>query len=68
MGLKADKQDLHELRIAFQAMDTDGDGHLTVKEFIEAEKKNKSGTSKLGKKWDDVLKNVDLDGDGKIDF
>jgi Ca2+-binding EF-hand superfamily protein len=26
------------------------------------------GSIKLGKKWEDVLINCDLDGDGKIDF
>ena len=48
-------------------MDIDGDGHISKDEFIAAEKKVK-GAIKLGDKWDDIMKNCDLDGDGKIDF
>lgn len=48
-------------------MDADGDGHISKDEFIAAEKKVK-GAIKLGDKWDDIMKNCDLDGDGKIDF
>ena len=67
MGLKGEKQDLNELRIAFQQLDVDGDGHISKDEFIAAEKKLKRAI-KLGDKWEEICKNVDLDGDGKIDF
>lgn len=36
-----------------------------MQEIIEAEKSNQF---KLGAQWADVLKKIDLDGDGKIDF
>ena len=48
-------------------MDIDGDGHISKDEFIAAEKKVK-GAIKLGDKWDDIMKNCDLDGDGNMDF
>jgi Ca2+-binding EF-hand superfamily protein len=67
MGLKADKADLHQLKIVFQQLDTDNDGHISKEEFIAAEKKIK-GASRLGNKWEEVIYNCDLDGDGKIDF
>lgn len=67
MGLKADKNDLNELRIAFKHFDLDNDGHLTKEEFKAAEKKLKVA-EKLGDKWEEVLQKCDLDGDGKIDF
>ena len=50
MGLKAEKSDLNNLQVAFQQLDTDGDGHISKDEFIAAEKKIK-GAIKLGNKW-----------------
>jgi len=47
-------------------MDTDNDGALTYKEIQAAEKTLKS--FKIGGKWQDIMKQCDLDGDGKIDF
>lgn len=38
LGLRYDKEDLVKLRIAFNNMDTDGDGALTMTEFMAAEK------------------------------
>jgi Ca2+-binding EF-hand superfamily protein len=67
MGLKAEKTDLHQLKVVFQQLDADGDGHISKEEFIAAEKKMKGGI-RLGNKWEDVLANCDLDGDGKIDY
>ena len=47
-------------------MDTNQDGTLSLDEIKQAESKLKS--FKIGGKWQDVLKQCDLDGDGKIDF
>jgi calcium-dependent protein kinase len=47
-------------------MNTKNDGHLSLKEIEEAE--GKILGFELGSKWSDVLKNCDLDGDGRIDF
>ena len=48
-------------------MDTDNDGHLTIAELEAA--RSQVHSLKLGDtKWIEVLKNCDLDGDGKIDF
>lgn len=64
--MRADKDDLKRLKVAFQSMDTDNDGSLTTKEIMAAEKTLK--TFKIGGKWQDIIKQCDLDGDGKIDF
>mmetsp|Transcript_12713 Transcript_12713/g.21415 ORF Transcript_12713/g.21415 Transcript_12713/m.21415 type:complete len:184 (+) Transcript_12713:1094-1645(+) len=66
MGLRADKEELQDLNIAFKQMDLDNDGTLSFEEIMAAEKDLQS--FKLGNKWRDVLKKCDLDGDGKIDF
>jgi len=66
MGLRADKDELNHLQLAFKQMDVDNDGTLSLDEIKAAEKK--LGLMKLGNKWKDVLKKCDLDGDGKIDF
>jgi Ca2+-binding EF-hand superfamily protein len=65
MGLRADKADLKELKISFEQMDVDKDGSLSYQEIMGAEKQLKT---KLGGKWKEVMKQCDLDGDGKIDF
>ena len=65
-GLKADKDELKKMKVAFMQMDTNQDGTLSMEEIKEAESKLKG--LKIGNKWQDVLKQCDLDGDGKIDF
>lgn len=48
-------------------MDSDGDGSLSYNEIQAAEKELKEFGLKFSK-WQDVLKQCDLDGDGRIDF
>ena len=67
MGLKGDKEDLANLKIAFKEMDTDMDGSLSLQEIEAAQGKLKKLGIKLGK-YQDIMKQCDLDGDGKIDF
>lgn len=66
MGLRADKADLKLLQISFNSIDQNNDGKLSVDEIKQAEKETKQ--FKLGAKWEDVLKECDLNGDGFIDF
>ena len=42
------------------------DGSLSYKEIMASESILKK--LKLGNKWQDVMRQCDLDGDGKIDF
>ena len=67
MGLKGDKEDLANLKIAFKEMDTDMDGSLSLQEIEAAQGKLKKLGIKLGK-YQYIMKQCDLDGDGKIDF
>lgn len=66
LGLRYDKEDLVKLRIAFNNMDKDGDGSLSMAEIMAAEKELGQLTHQI--KWKEVLRQCDLDGDGKIDF
>lgn len=66
LGLRSDKEDLQQLKIAFNKMDKDGDGSLSYKE-IEASEKELAEYNFRGK-WKEIIKQCDLDGDGRIDF
>ena len=67
LGLRADKEDLKRLKAVFETIDKDMDGSLSYKE-IEAAEKTLKGELKIQGKWKDIMKQCDLDGDGKIDF
>lgn len=67
MGIKADNQDLKLLKAQFQSIDKNNDGTLTVDEFKLAQK-SIPGLKIKQNKWEDVLKECDLDGNGSIDF
>lgn len=66
LGLRSDKDELNTLKIAFNKMDSDGDGALTYKEIEKAEKELKEFNIKG--KWKEIMQQCDLDGDGRIDF
>ncbi|KAJ7344133.1 hypothetical protein JRQ81_000083 [Phrynocephalus forsythii] len=58
---------VRELKIAFREFDTDGDGMISVSELRQAV------TALLGEQLnaqevDEILKDVDLNGDGSVDF
>lgn len=67
MGLKADKSDLKVLKQQFYMIDTNNDGTLSVDEFKAASKKL-PGFSLGGNKWEQIIQESDLDGNGTIDF
>ena len=64
VGVKADKDDLKEMKTLFQQMDKNNDGTLTLDEIKAANKKRFN----FGDKWEAVMQKIDLDGNGKIDF
>ncbi len=63
---KLSEEQVAELKQAFAAMDTNGDGQVTKEEL-------KSLLSQLGESVDDavideMIKIADVNGDGKVDF
>ncbi len=63
---KLSEEQVAELKQAFAAMDTNGDGQVTKEEL-------KSLLSQLGEAVDDavideMIKIADVNGDGKVDF
>tara|TARA_B110000285_G_C14962238_1_gene532251 strand:- start:388 stop:819 length:432 start_codon:yes stop_codon:yes gene_type:complete len=67
MDLKFDKNNMKEMREIFLKVDSNNDGVISIDEFKAAQKKVKCFS--LGKlKWDTILRRIDLDGDGKLDY
>ncbi|KAM9764498.1 calcium-binding protein 4 [Dama dama] len=58
---------LRELRIAFREFDRDRDGRITVAELREAAPAL-LGEPLVGPELDEMLQDVDLNGDGTVDF
>ncbi|XP_007943132.1 calcium-binding protein 4 [Orycteropus afer afer] len=72
MGPKLREETAHmlgvrELRVAFQEFDKDRDGRITVAELREA-MPALLGEPLAGAELDEVLREVDLNGDGTVDF
>ena len=57
--------DEKQLKISFSFFDKDGSGTVTVEELKEALGIGKNIDEKV---WEDVIKEVDENGDGEIDF
>ena len=55
-----------KLREGFQIFDKDGNGMIDSNEMREVV--GKKLDSKYSEFWDNLLKEVDINGDGKIDF
>ncbi|XP_077627531.1 calcium-binding protein 4 [Crocuta crocuta] len=72
MGPKLREETAHmlgvrELRIAFREFDTDRDGRITVAELRQAAPAL-LGEPLVGPELDEMLREVDLNGDGTVDF
>ena len=65
-GMNQDKSELRRLKAAFQKLDANNDGHISTTEIRTQEKELREAA--LGREWKEVLKQCDLDGDGKMDF
>ncbi|KAL8182800.1 UNVERIFIED_CONTAM: Calcium-binding protein 2 [Gekko kuhli] len=63
----ADMIGVKELRDAFREFDTNGDGQISVAELREAMRKL-LGQQLNYREVDEILKDVDLNGDGLVDF
>ena len=63
-GLKVEKSDLKTLKRQFQILDSNQDGTLDVNEF----KQICSKVSSFSKEFKESFKDIDLDGNGRIDF
>ncbi|NWY70328.1 CABP2 protein, partial [Erithacus rubecula] len=63
----ADMIGIKELRDAFREFDTNGDGQISVPELREAMRKL-LGQQLNYREVDEILKDVDLNGDGLVDF
>ncbi|KAJ8416493.1 hypothetical protein AAFF_G00357810 [Aldrovandia affinis] len=58
---------VRELKCAFNQFDCDGDGQITVEELKEAMKSHLGVKLKKGE-LEEILKELDLNGDGNLDF
>ncbi|XP_044537986.1 calcium-binding protein 4 [Gracilinanus agilis] len=72
MGPKLREETAHmvgirELRIAFREFDADRDGRITVAE-LRAAAPSLLGEPLVGPELDEILREVDLNGDGHVDF
>uniref|UniRef100_A0A3Q3WJZ8 EF-hand domain-containing protein n=1 Tax=Mola mola TaxID=94237 RepID=A0A3Q3WJZ8_MOLML len=63
----ADMIGVKELRDAFKEFDSDGDGQISLGELREAMKKL-MGEQLNHREIDEILRDVDLNGDGQVDF
>ncbi|XP_062372509.1 calcium-binding protein 2-like isoform X2 [Sardina pilchardus] len=63
----ADMLGIRELRSSFQQFDTDGDGKISQEEMKEAVKTLLGEKLKKGE-LEEILKEIDLNGDGTVDF
>ncbi|NXS03777.1 CABP1 protein, partial [Oxylabes madagascariensis] len=63
----ADMIGIKELRDAFREFDTNGDGQISMAELREAMRKL-LGQQLNYREVDEILKDVDLNGDGLVDF
>ncbi|XP_033984700.1 calcium-binding protein 5-like [Trematomus bernacchii] len=63
----ADMIGVKELRDAFKEFDSDGDGQISLGELREAMKKL-MGEQLNHREIDEILRDVDLNGDGEVDF
>ncbi|XP_056265409.1 calcium-binding protein 2a [Pseudoliparis swirei] len=63
----ADMIGVKELRDAFKEFDSDGDGQISLGELREAMKKL-MGEQLKHREIDEILRDVDLNGDGEVDF
>ncbi|TRY84712.1 hypothetical protein DNTS_001219 [Danionella cerebrum] len=63
----ADMIGVKELRDAFREFDSDGDGQISLAELREAMKKL-MGEQLNHREIDEILRDVDLNGDGEVDF
>ena len=62
---KEDLLDEKQLKISFQFFDKDDSGTVTIEELKDALGIGKNIDEKV---WEDVIKEVDENGDGEIDF
>uniref|UniRef100_A0AAY4DFD9 EF-hand domain-containing protein n=1 Tax=Denticeps clupeoides TaxID=299321 RepID=A0AAY4DFD9_9TELE len=67
MGETADMLGLKELQCSFKQFDTDGDGKISQDEMKEAVKTLLGEKLKKGE-LEEILKEIDLNGDGTVDF
>lgn len=63
----ADMIGVKELRDAFKEFDSNGDGQISVMELREAMRKL-MGEQLTNREIDEILRDVDLNGDGLVDF
>ena len=70
IGLRHDSEDLSILKDLFHKLDTNNDGTISKEEFEAAadELHDMNFFAFKDLNWDDVFKEIDLDGNGSVDF
>ena len=66
MTIQLSGEEFEEIKLAFVAEDTDGDGRITKTELVSSMRAKKEDRSEQD--VDDFLKLMDIDGDGAITF
>jgi Ca2+-binding EF-hand superfamily protein len=67
MEMKDRFSDNDSLRATFSMFDKDGDGKITAKELKDLLGSSEQYKNKPEKFWDDMIREVDLNGDGEVD-
>ena len=68
MALKTNPDDLNGLKKVFKFIDDDHNGSISIQEVKKINEKYKIDKNMTGPQWEVLLKKLDLDGNGKIDF
>lgn len=67
-NLLATEEELEELATIFKAFDTSNDGFISMEELKEGIEKNTGTFKYLETDFEEMLKNLDSNNDGQVDF
>ena len=71
VGMRSNKEEIETLKKVFNELDKNKDGHLSVNELVtgmESVKENFTNIYGEEPDWNEIVRILDTDKDGKIDF